>query len=68
MARRPRPAIGSRNESDDVKTLHPTLHYDAPIRRRPQVRRILLVAGTSVEMWTAIILGLLLAGVLHLLP
>ncbi len=68
MARRPRPALDSRNESAEVKTLQSTLHYDAPIRKRPQVRRILLVAGTSVDMWTPIILGLLLAGVLHLLP
>jgi hypothetical protein len=37
-------------------------------RKRPPVRRILLVAGTSAEMWMPIILGLLVAGVVHLLP
>jgi hypothetical protein len=36
--------------------------------KRPPVRRILFVAGTSVEMWMPIILGLLVAGIVRLLP
>jgi hypothetical protein len=44
------------------------LSIPGPQRKRPPVRRILLIAGTSAEMWMPIILGLLFAGVLRLLP
>jgi hypothetical protein len=72
MTRRSKRAIkirqGAHNMEGYQVVLDPAPVRIATDRKRPSLRRALLVAGTSAEMWAPILLGLFFAGALQLLP